>query len=40
LLTGGHAEVLSSRLSMRADIEHNLVLRGLALRAQGDLKEP
>ncbi len=39
VLTGGHAEALSSRLSMRADIEHNLVLRGLALRAQWDTKE-
>jgi type III pantothenate kinase len=40
VLTGGHAEMLLTRLSMRADIEHNLVLRGLALRAQWDAKEP
>jgi type III pantothenate kinase len=40
VLTGGHAEMLSTRLSMRADIEHNLVLRGLALRAHSDGKEP
>ena len=40
VLTGGHAEVLSTRLSMRADIEHNRVLRGLALRAQRDIREP
>ena len=39
ILTGGHAEALFSRLSMAADIEHNLVLRGLALRAQFDSKE-
>jgi type III pantothenate kinase len=39
VLTGGHAEMLSTRLLMRADIEHNLVLRGLALRAQWDAKE-
>ena len=37
ILTGGHAKALFSRLSMAADIEHNLVLRGLALRAQTDL---
>ena len=37
ILTGGHAEALSARLSMGGDIEHNLVLRGLALRAQSDL---
>ncbi len=37
ILTGGHAEALRARLSMAADIEHNLVLRGLALRAQSDL---
>lgn len=36
ILTGGHARALFSRLSMAADIEHNLVLRGLALRAQTD----
>ncbi|MEO8187928.1 MAG: type III pantothenate kinase, partial [Burkholderiaceae bacterium] len=40
ILTGGHAEALSNRLSMHADIEHNLVLRGLALRAQSDAKGP
>ena len=40
ILTGGHAEALSMRLSMAAEIEHNLVLRGLALRAQFDSKEP
>lgn len=40
ILTGGHAEALFTRLSMAADIEHNLVLRGLALRAQFDSKEP
>ncbi len=39
ILTGGHAEVLLTRLSMAAEIEHNLVLRGLALRAQFDSKE-
>ena len=39
VLTGGNAELLSTRLLMRADIEHNLVLRGLALRAQSDTKE-
>ena len=37
ILTGGHAKALFSRLSMAADIEHNLVLRGLALRAQTEL---
>jgi type III pantothenate kinase len=37
VLTGGHAEALFARLSMAADIEHNLVLRVLALRAQTDL---
>ncbi|HVE88317.1 MAG TPA: type III pantothenate kinase [Burkholderiaceae bacterium] len=37
ILTGGYAEALCARLSMPADIEHNLVLRGLALRAQFDL---
>ncbi|HVG04062.1 MAG TPA: type III pantothenate kinase [Burkholderiaceae bacterium] len=36
-VTGGHAEVLVARLSIAADIEHNLVLRGLALRARFDL---
>lgn len=36
ILTGGYAEVLSARLPCAADIEHNLVLRGLALRAQSD----
>lgn len=36
ILTGGHAEALHARLSMAADIEHNLVLRGLALRAQSN----
>ena len=39
ILTGGHAEALFSRLSMAADIEHNLVLRGLALRVQSDLSK-
>ena len=39
ILTGGHAEALFARLSMAADIEHNLVLRGLALRAQSDLSK-
>ncbi|MGZ9075080.1 MAG: hypothetical protein ACXW13_04825, partial [Burkholderiaceae bacterium] len=39
VLTGGHAEALSARLSRTADIEHNLVLRGLALRAQSDLSK-
>ena len=33
VLTGGDAEALSARLSIAANIEHNLVLRGLALRA-------
>ena len=33
IVTGGHAQALAIRLSMPADIEHNLVLRGLALRA-------
>lgn len=37
ILTGGHAKALFARLPMAADIEHNLVLRGLALRAQADL---
>ena len=37
ILTGGQAEVLVARLSIAADIEHNLVLRGLALRAKFDL---
>ena len=37
VLTGGYAEALSARLPRAADIEHNLVLRGLALRAQSDL---
>jgi len=36
IVTGGHAQALSIRLSMPADIEHNLVLRGLALRVQFD----
>ena len=36
ILTGGHAEAVSARLQAGADIEHNLVLRGLALRAQTD----
>ena len=39
ILTGGHAEAVLTRLSMGAEIEHNLVLRGLALRAQFDSKE-
>lgn len=40
ILTGGNAEVLLSRLSIEgAAIEHNLVLRGLALRAQFDAPE-
>lgn len=39
ILTGGHAEALSARLSRAADIEHNLVLRGLALRARSDLSK-
>jgi type III pantothenate kinase len=39
ILTGGHADALFARLSMTADIEHNLVLRGLALRAQTDLSK-
>lgn len=39
VLSGGHAEALSARLSRAADIEHNLVLRGLALRAQSDLSK-
>ncbi|MGZ9059173.1 MAG: type III pantothenate kinase [Burkholderiaceae bacterium] len=39
VLTGGYAEALSARLSRTADIEHNLVLRGLALRAQSDLSK-
>lgn len=34
ILTGGHAEALQSRLSIAAQIEHNLVVRGLALRAR------
>lgn len=38
IVTGGHARMLSTRLSMSADIEDNLVLRGLALRAQFDAK--
>ena len=38
IVTGGHAQALSTRLSMPGDIEHNLVLRGLALRAQFDAK--
>ena len=33
VVTGGDAEALSARLSIAANIEHNLVLRGLALRA-------
>ena len=37
ILTGGHAETLAARLPTAANIEHNLVLRGLALRAQSDL---
>ena len=37
ILTGGHAAALRARLSMAADIEDNLVLRGLALRAYSDL---
>jgi type III pantothenate kinase len=37
ILTGGHAEALAARLPTAANIEHNLVLRGLALRAQSDL---
>lgn len=36
ILTGGHADALSARLPRAADIEHNLVLRGLALRARSD----
>ena len=39
ILTGGHAEALSARLPRAADIEHNLVLRGLALRAQSDFSK-
>ena len=39
IVTGGYAEALLARLSMAAKIEHNLVLRGLALRAQFDAKE-
>lgn len=39
VLTGGHAEALSARLPRAADIEHNLVLRGLALRARSDLSK-
>lgn len=39
ILTGGYAQQLAARLSVRADIEHNLVLRGLALRAQWDVNE-
>jgi len=40
ILTGGNAEELLSRLSIEsAGIEHNLVLRGLALRAQFDLSD-
>lgn len=36
IITGGHAEALLTRLPVAPDIEHNLVLRGLALRAQSD----
>ncbi len=36
ILTGGHAEALQARLPLAAEIEHNLVLRGLGLRAQSD----
>jgi len=36
ILTGGSAEALAARLSRAADIEHNLVLRGLALRARSE----
>lgn len=39
VLTGGHAAALSKRLPRAADIEHNLVLRGLALRAQSILSK-
>ena len=39
ILTGGHAETLAARLPRAADIEHNLVLHGLALRAQSDLSK-
>ena len=39
VLTGGYAQALSARLSRAANIEHNLVLRGLALRAQSDLSK-
>ena len=39
ILTGGHAEALAARLPRTADIEHNLVLRGLALRAQFNLSK-
>ena len=41
VLTGGHAAAILARLSIEdAAIEHNLVLRGLALRAQFDPPEP
>ncbi|HYM47083.1 MAG TPA: type III pantothenate kinase [Burkholderiaceae bacterium] len=40
VLTGGNAPAILARLSIEgAAIEHNLVLRGLALRAQFDLSE-
>ncbi len=39
VLTGGNAEALLARLSIAADIEHNLVLRGLALRARHELSK-
>ena len=39
ILTGGYAHALSARLSVQVDIEHNLVLRGLALRAQWGVNE-
>ena len=34
ILTGGNADALFARLPRAADIEHNLVLRGLALRVR------
>jgi type III pantothenate kinase len=37
IVTGGHAQELVARVSIAAEIEDNLVLRGLALRAQTDL---
>ena len=39
ILTGGHAQALAARLPRAANIEHNLVLRGLALRAQFDFSK-